>query len=181
MARYALIIAASVLLALPCGGRSFATPRQPATTLAIIVHRSNPVEDLTAGELRRIFMFDTQTWGNGRRITVVLRQKGQPERAEAIAAICGISEHEYDRHILLQKFRNQIDRGPREILSAAAMRRFVFNVPGAIGYVPADQTDDTTRVLRIDGLLPDAAGYALRLPPPAARRMESHVPPGPVR
>jgi phosphate transport system substrate-binding protein len=165
MKRYALLIAISVLLAVPPSeGPAAAAPRQPAAAeaLAIIVHRSNPVDHLTVRELSRIFMFETQTWGNGRRITVVLREKGQPERSEAIRMICGISEGQYDRHILLQTFRGAINRGPREILSASAMLRFVFNVPGAIGYVPANEVDDTIKVLRIDGLLPDAAAYPLR-------------------
>jgi ABC-type phosphate transport system substrate-binding protein len=164
MKRYALILAISALLAAPPSEGSSATLRQStsADALTIIVHRSNPADNLTLKELRRIFMLDTQTWGNGRRITVMLREKGQPERSEAIRMICGISEGQYDRHILLQTFRGAIDRGPREILSAAAMRRFVFNVPGAIGYVPAAEADDTVKVLRIDGLLPDAAAYPLR-------------------
>lgn len=164
MKRYALILAISALLAAPASEGSSGTPPQPTVSdaLAIIVHRSNPVNNLTVRELRRIFMFETQTWGNGRRITVVLREKGQPERADAIRLICATSEGHYDRHILYQTFRGAISRGPREILSAGAMRRFVFNVPGAIGYVPADEADDTIKVLRINGLLPDAAAYPLR-------------------
>ena len=170
MSRYALIVAIAAWLAgpIPQGPPATAAPLPDA--LAIVVHRSNPLATITARELRRIFLLETQTWGNGRRITVVLREKGQPERAEAIRMICGLSEGQYDRHILLQTFRGTIDRGPREILSAAAMLRFVFNVPGAIGYVPAAESDDTVKVLRIDGLLPDAPGYLLRRGPRAPAR-----------
>jgi ABC-type phosphate transport system substrate-binding protein len=141
--------------------------------LAIIVHRSNPVSDLSLRELRRIFMLDTQTWRNGRKITLVLREAGQPERREAIELICGLSESEYDRHVLLQTFRGHVGSGPRSIQSASAMLRFVFNAPGAIGYMRAREVDDSTKVLRIGGLLPQDTGYALRLP--AAR---SAGPPG---
>ncbi|OLC51217.1 MAG: hypothetical protein AUH43_03180 [Acidobacteria bacterium 13_1_40CM_65_14] len=133
----------------------------PAGALAIVVNQANPVDGLTLGELRRIFMFDTQTWPNGRRITVVLRDKGQPERGEAIRRVCDMSEAEYDDHILFQTFRGSIGWGPRSIMSASAMLRFVFNAPGAIGYVPADQVEGT-KVLRIDGLLPSNPGYPLR-------------------
>jgi ABC-type phosphate transport system substrate-binding protein len=130
--------------------------------LAIIVHPSNPVRALTSGELRRIFMIETQTWPNGRKITVVLREKGQPERSDAIRLICGVSEIEYERHVLFQTFRGSISLGPRSIQSASAMIRFIFNAPGAIGYVRADQTDGTTKVLAIDGLLPGEPNYPLR-------------------
>ena len=130
--------------------------------LAIIVHKSNPVDSLTASELRRIFLLETQTWPNGRKITLVLREKGQPERAAAIELVCQMSEAAFDRHVLFQTFQGTIGWGPRAIESAGAMLRFVFNVPGAIGYVPADQVDDSTKVVLIDGLLPGDSKYPLR-------------------
>jgi ABC-type phosphate transport system substrate-binding protein len=139
-------------------------PPQPgaAAPLAIIVHQSNPVDNLTFSELRRIFMLDTQTWPHGRKITVVLRDKGQPERADAIRMICGLGESDYDKHILFRTFQGSVNIGPRSIQSAAAMLRFIYSAPGAIGFVAADQADATVKVLRIDGLLPGDAGYPLR-------------------
>ena len=143
-----------------------------ADALAIIVHRSNPVDTITLNELRRIFMLDTQTWPHGRKITVVLREKGQAERAEAISLVCGMSESEYERHVLFQTFGGNVGWGPRAINSASAMLRFVFNAPGAIGYVPADGADGSTKILRVNGLLPGDPRYPLlrrrpRSPEPA--------------
>jgi ABC-type phosphate transport system substrate-binding protein len=158
-----LAVALALLLVGPA-----TTAGQPAPTrppLAIVVHRSNPVESLTSSELRRIFMLDTQTWPHGRKITVVLRDKGQPERAEAIRLICGISEREYERQILFRTFQGSVNIGPRAIQSAAAMLRFVYNAPGAIGYVNADEVDATVKLVRVNGLLPDDARYPLRRRP----------------
>jgi len=107
-------------------------------------------------------MLDTQTWSHGRKITVVLREKGQPERAEAIRLICGLSERDYERHILFRTFQGSVNIGPRSIHSAAAMLRFVFNAPGAIGYVNAEEVDTSVKVLRIDGVPPDDPRYPLR-------------------
>jgi phosphate transport system substrate-binding protein len=157
------VAALGVLAALTVHGAPDALAQQPAREpLAIIVHPSNPVNGMTVAELRRIFMLENQTWPHDRKITVVLREKGQPERGEAIQAICGISEIEFDRHVLFQTFRGSLNGGPRSIQSAAAMIRFIFNAPGAIGYVRADQVDGTTKVLRIDGLLPADPKYPLR-------------------
>jgi ABC-type phosphate transport system substrate-binding protein len=133
-----------------------------ADDLAIVVHRANPVDAVTVSELRRIFMLDTQTWPSGRKITVVLREKGQPERAEAIRLICGLSAPEYERHVLYQTFQGSVSIGPRSIQSASAMLRFIFNTPGAIGYVRVDEVDDAVKVLQIDGRLPGEARYPLR-------------------
>ena len=133
-----------------------------ADALAIVVHHANPVDALTMGELRRIFMLATQTWPNGRKITVVLREKDQPERAEAIRIICGLSEPDFERHLLFQAFRGGVTRAPRSIQSPSGMLRFIFNTPGAIGYVRADEVDDTIKVLRIDGRLPGEAKYPVQ-------------------
>ena len=135
--------------------------------LAIIVHQSNPTSDLTLSELRRIFMLEKQAWSHGRRITLVLRAHGQPDRDEPIRLICGLSPVDYDRHVLFQTFRGSVGQGPRSIESAYAMQRFVFNAPGAIGYVWADEWDRSTKILRIDGALPGDPKYALHRPPRA--------------
>lgn len=166
---------ALVLMLLPAalGARqaSVAGAQSPAPgAIAIVVHQSNPVNDLTRSELRRIFMVETQTWPHGRKVTLVLGEKGQAGRAEAIRLICGLSEAEYDRHILLQTFRGSIGWGPRAIRSVSAMLRFVFNAPGAIGYVPASQVDSTIKVLTIDGRAPSDPQYPLRSPSGVVRR-----------
>src|SRR5262245_42495508 len=75
------------------GDRPIAAPG-PAEELAIVVHRSNPVDNLTRVDLRRIFLFEKQTWPQGRNITVVLRERGQPERTEAIRLLCGLSDQD---------------------------------------------------------------------------------------
>jgi ABC-type phosphate transport system substrate-binding protein len=154
----------ALLVASPAAPRASTVQAQAGEALAIIVHASNPVNSLTLRELRRIFMLDTQTWPNGRKITVMLRETGQPERGEAIRLICGMSEAEYSRHVLFQTFRGNVGWGPRSIRSAAAMLRFVFNAPGAIGYVRAGEADDSTKIVRIDGVLPSDARYVLRVP-----------------
>jgi ABC-type phosphate transport system substrate-binding protein len=133
----------------------------PPPALAVIVHRSNPIEGVTFSELRRIFMLDTQTWPHGRKITVVLREKGQPERDDAIRIICGLSEEDYDKHILLRTFQGRVNIGPRSIQSASAMVRFVYSAPGAVGYVTADQVEPTVKLLRIDDSLPGDPRYPL--------------------
>jgi len=161
------------LLALFLLAAPFAGPAQPASQpavpppLAVIVHPANPVENLTVSELRRIFMLDTQTWPHGRKITVVLREKGQAERADGIRIICGLTEREYDRQVLFRTFQGSVNIGPRSIQSSATMLRFVQNAPGAVGYVNADEFDGTVKLLRIDGLLPDNPRYPLRRRPRA--------------
>ena len=154
------VLLLAALLAAPATTAS--QPAAPLPPLAVIVHPANPVENLTVSELRRIFMLDTQTWPHGRKITVVLREKGQPERAEGIRIICGVTEREYERQILFRTFQGSVNIGPRSIQSSATMLRFVHNAPGANGYVNADEVDATVKLLRIDGVAVDDPRYPLR-------------------
>src|SRR5262249_14497918 len=107
-------------------------------------------------------MLDTQTWPHGRKITVVLREKGQPERTEALRLICGLTEAEYERHILFRTFQGLITFGPRSIQSASTMLRFVYSAPAAIGYVSADVVAAWVRVRGVDEPLPADPRYPLR-------------------
>ena len=65
-------LAISVAAAPPGGGAEQA--------LAIIVNQSNPVENFSFDELRKIFLGERSHWPNGRRITLVMRDPSQPER-----------------------------------------------------------------------------------------------------
>lgn len=172
VARFLLPIAVTVLSAARLDGSPGLANTQASAreAIAIVVHQSNPVNNLPLSELRRIFMVETQSWPHGRKVTLVLGEKGQAGRADAIRLICGMSEAEYDRHILLQTFRGSVGWGPRAIQSVSAMLRFVFNAPGAIGYVPAERVDATTKILRIDGRAPADPQYPLRMRTPGAGR-----------
>ena len=136
----------------------------PNGALAIVVHRSNPTDDLSLDELRSLFLGERQRWPNGRRITLVLQEPGQPERAAALQLIYRMTEAELSHHFLRAVYHGQAVSAPKTLSSAERVLRFVFNVPGAIACVPARDVDGTVKVLRVDGRPPADAGYPLRLP-----------------
>ena len=162
----AVALLAANLAAAPVQVQGSSPPASEA--IAIIVHRSNPVDTLSFAELRRIVLLERQTWPHGRKVTLVLREPGQQERIELLALVGGMSEPEFERHVLFQTFRGNVGWGPRSIRSAEAMRRFVYNAPGAIGHVYASELDDSIKALRIDGLSHDDPRYRLRRRPQAA-------------
>jgi len=57
---------------------------------------------------------------------------------------------------------------PRTLASPSIVRKFVFNAPGAIGYLRASDVDDSVKVVRIDGLLPEQKDYRLQIDEPPA-------------
>lgn len=141
----------------------------PTRALAIIVNRANPVERLSSVDVRRAFLLQRQRWPDGRKVTVVLREEGQAERTEALTLICGMGEAEYARYVRQEIFRGNVNP-PRTVRSTENMRLFVFNAPGAIGYVHADEINSTVRVVRVDGRLPGDVGYPLVVGRPSRAR-----------
>ena len=132
-------------------------------SLAIIVNPSNPVENCSFEELRKIFLGEKSHWPNGRRITLVMLDPAQAERKVVLREIYNMSEKDLNNHFIQGVFTGGVLAPPKTLASAAEVRKFVFNVPGAIGYVKGTDVDQSVKILRIDGRLPDDKDYRLRL------------------
>jgi len=137
----------------------------PDQTLAIVVNQSNPVDNLTMQELRTVFLGERSHWSNGRRITLVMMEPGQPERRAMLREIYRMNESDFSRHFLQGLFTGEVFVSPKTLATPVGVRKFVFNVPGAIGYVRTSDVDDTVKVIRVDGHLPGDKDYGLRLQP----------------
>jgi ABC-type phosphate transport system substrate-binding protein len=133
-------------------------------SLAIVVNTSNPVENLSMSELRKVFLGERSHWPNGRRITLVMMEPGQPERKALIREVCQMNESDFSRHFLHGLFTGEVFVSPKTLASPVGVRKFIFNVPGAIGYVRATDVDSSVKVIRVDGRLPDDKEYSLRIP-----------------
>ena len=141
----------------------------PQQNLAIIVNTSNPVDSLSMSELRHVFLGERRHWPNGRRITLVMMEPGQPERKALIREVCQMNETDFSRHFLHGLFTGEVFVSPKTLASPVGVRKFIFNVPGAIGYVRATDVDASVKVIRVDGRLPDDKEYGLRIPPAPAQ------------
>ncbi|HEY7545033.1 MAG TPA: hypothetical protein VID27_09135 [Blastocatellia bacterium] len=155
-----LIILAAALIAMTSAR---ATPLPVQEDLAIIVNKSNTVDNLSLADLRKIFLAERTRWPNGRKVTIVMREQGRAERAAALRLIYRMREQEFNRYFLNIKFTGETLEEPKLLSSVDGMLKFVFNVPGAIGYVRASEVDSSVKVLRIEGLAPGQPGYKLKL------------------
>ena len=142
---------------------SLAAERSASESLAIIVNVSNTLDSVSQDELRRIFLGERSHWANGRRITLVMMEPGRPERKALLHDVCQMNETDYSHRILHGLFTGELFVSPKTLASPMGVRKFVFNVPGAIGYVRAVDVDETVKVLRVDGRLPEAKDYPLHI------------------
>lgn len=155
------LVGGSLLLA------QLASPEQSVAerNLAIVVNNSNPVNGLTMADLRRVFLGERGHWPNGKRITLVMLEPGWPERAAVLSAIYHMDETEFNNHFLHGLFTGEVFVSPKTLSTPEGVRKFIFNVPGAIGYLRATDVDHTVKVIRIDERLPGDKGYKLHVPP----------------
>lgn len=156
----AVIMATAALVEPPPQSRVQAA--RPKESLAIIVNRENPIENLSMAELRTIFLGERSHWPNGRRITLVMMETGQ-ERDTVVRDVCRMSESDLRRRFLQGLLTGEVLVSPKTLATPVGVRKFVFNVPGAVGYVRPEDVDDSVKVIRIDGHLPSDADYPLKI------------------
>ena len=173
MSRLTIFVLLLAFAALPCvvllpltGGTAESPPQGRAGTedsLAFVVNRSNPVDSLSFPELRKIFMGEQDHWSNGRRITVVMLEPGKAERQAVLAQIYKMDEKDFNQYFLHSMFTGELHAAPKALGSSTEVLKFVFNIPGAIGYLKSSDVNDSVKVVRIDSRLPGEKDYAIRL------------------
>lgn len=141
------------------GGAPHDVHAQSSEPLAIVVNRSNPMTEISLADLRRVFRGQRSRWSNGRRVTLVMRDRGAPEREAILRSLYGLAEEDYRRTYLQAVFSGEASDHPKTLASTNGVLRFVYNVPGAIGYVRASEVDPSVKTLRVDGRLPGEPGY----------------------
>lgn len=119
--------------------------------IAVIVHRDNPVEDLSLEEIRAIFSNKTRNWkelgGKDEEIIPVTREEGSGTRASFEAMLMGgvaISDA-----CLVQD-------------SNGAVREIIATTPQGIGYISVGLVDEREKALAINGVRPTLANLVTR-------------------
>jgi phosphate transport system substrate-binding protein len=111
--------------------------------IAVIVHPSNPVNDLTIDQIRDIFAGRVTNWsrvgGMDHRIDVVSREEGSGTRGSFDEIVMGDSEVT-----------------PAAIVqdSNGAVRETVAGDPAAIGYISLGLLDGRVKGIRVSGVAP---------------------------
>jgi phosphate transport system substrate-binding protein len=117
--------------------------------ISVIVHRTNPVGNLTLAQIRDIFTGKITNWqdlgGENMKIIAVTREEGSGTRGafeemimhkEAISDACLVQD------------------------SNGAVREIIALTPQGIGYISAGLVDDRIKALSIDGIYPSFENIA---------------------
>jgi phosphate transport system substrate-binding protein len=126
--------------------------------LAVIVHPSNPVSDLSLVQVQNIFNGNIRRWellgGLAGTVTVVTREEGSGTRGAF-------------QELVMKKSR--IYSGAVVEDSNGTVREIVANDPNSIGFMSLGLVNDRVKALRLDGVEPtraaiDAKRYKLVRP-----------------
>jgi phosphate transport system substrate-binding protein len=109
--------------------------------IAIIVHPSNPLTNLSINQIKGIFARQITNWeeagGRNHRLTLVTREEGSGTR-------------ESFQHLIMGK--TEISLGALVQDSNGAIRQVIADDPNAIGYISLGLVNDRVKALRIDGV-----------------------------
>jgi hypothetical protein len=129
---FSCVMMASGMLIMSASSASVSPP-----PFNVIVNVANATPNMSAGDLRDILLGNLREWPNRRRITVVQRDPDSPTVALVFRSVLGMSVNQYQRYLLELEFRGRGTIPLKVMESDSAVCSFVFNAPGAIGFLPS--------------------------------------------
>ena len=130
--------------------------------LAVVVHPSVPVNNLTFAEVRNLLLGDRQFWSSNLRVTLLIHAPVTWERDLILKRIYQMNEAQFRHYWIGKVFRAEAGSGPRIVYSNYQAAELVATLPGSIAFVDASQVPKGAKVVRIDGRLPGEKDYPLR-------------------
>ena len=82
-------------------------------TVAVVVHSSNPMSDISTVQLRHIYLGDQTRWSDNQKITVLLLPRGSIERRTVLRVLLRMSDDDFTRHWISKVFRGDVTSGPK--------------------------------------------------------------------
>lgn len=135
---------------------------QEAASIAIVTNPRTAASDISFLELRKIFLGEMQFWGDNSRIVLLVRAPVARERDVVLSKIYRMGEAEFQQYWIAKVFRAEVSSKPKIVYSSDMTSELVTALPGAIGFLPADEVGPGMKVLRINGKLPGETGYPLQ-------------------
>jgi ABC-type phosphate transport system substrate-binding protein len=159
-------VVAAVAVAMAIWSVASVDPVQAAgDPIVVIVNNANPVDNLSLGELKKLFLGDRSRWDTGKAVAPVMLPPGAPERTSFLKIVCGMSDADLGKYFMQAAFTGKSATPPKEVGSAGALKSFVAGSPGAIGFVKASDLsagDTTVKAVKIDTAASDP-GYKIKM------------------
>jgi len=120
--------------------------------MAVVVNKSNRVQNLTSANLARIFKLDSKKWPDGTNVVLVLHKDSADELA-TLGRLNRMTPSELQAFLASHKDSIRIVDSDADVIEAVAA------TPGGVGFVYERSINDRISVVKVDGKLPLEAGY----------------------
>jgi ABC-type phosphate transport system substrate-binding protein len=127
-----------------------------AKQLAVVTDTANPITNLSAAELIKLFNAHVRNWADGKPVVIVVRDPASADMELVLRKIFNMTPTQARSFIESHK--------PSIIVAGSddAVLRFVATNRGAVGIVDLYSLTKGVNVVKIDGKLPVQQGYLLR-------------------
>jgi len=134
-------------------------PGTASAQVAVIVNRSNPIQNLSLSDLQRLYLGQSATFSNGARVVLVTNPAAQ---GRFFNTALGMTDDRFQRHWMELVFQGQDVTPPKPIANGEELNRFVAEHAGALAFVDLAAVDPSVKVMTIDGRAPSDPAYRLR-------------------
>lgn len=117
-----------------------------ASAGVVVVGNSTSTGELSAEQVRQLFLGKARTLPNGTAAVVLDLREGDPLRVTFVEQVLGKTEQQLLGHWAKMIFTGK-GQPPRSVGSAREMLSVVESTPGAIGYIDEKQVSARVRVL----------------------------------
>jgi hypothetical protein len=126
--------------------------------MAVVVNPGNPATNVSLDDLRKMFAGRKRSWPGGQAVKLITRGPGSPERL-VLLKLLAMSESQYKQYWTAQVFRGEVDVEPLVVPSVGMQIEALRVFLGGLSLVGAGEVKTGMKVIKVDGLLPGAAGY----------------------
>jgi ABC-type phosphate transport system substrate-binding protein len=91
-----------------------------------IVNTTNPVDNLSLADLKKIFLSDRSRWDTGKAVAPVISVAGAPERTAFLKTVCHMSDADFSKYFVQAAFTGKDVTPPKEVPSGREVKSAVL-------------------------------------------------------
>ena len=116
--------------------------------MAIIANPANSQHGVNIQTIADMYMDKIQRFSNGNKVDPVDQTKGSKLRKKFFRSVLKMPEREVNRYWAKRKFTGKA-KAPKVLSGDRAVKEWVANTPGGLGYIDGKSLDKTVKVLLI--------------------------------
>jgi hypothetical protein len=133
---------------------------QQRDTLAVVVAKASPIQQLSQYELKKLYLGSNIVDPKGERIIAFNQSPNAPDRVLFENRVLGMTPEEVARYWIDRKIRGE-SGAPKAVGSVDLLQRVVSKLEHSVAYVRADEVRSDVRVIAVDGSVPGDPAYRL--------------------